>query len=103
MSTNATANTTVATIPTGWTQIAWAYGNSSNTTTSNSSGVVGTIDTSNFKRNILSAWTSTNKGQIDDIVGVTKVTATAAGVTATLYNPQHWVQFALAGTQASGT
>jgi hypothetical protein len=63
MSTNTTANTTtVATIPTGWSQIAWPWGTANNVTTTNSSGSVGTVDTSNYKRNILSAWTSTNRG-----------------------------------------
>ena len=94
-------NTTVATIPTGWTQITWPY--ALNVTSTNVSGSVSSIDYTHAARSVLSAWTSTNKGQIDDIIGAAKYTTTAVGVSTSYWIPGHSVQFALAGTQASGT
>ena len=58
---------------------------------------------SHFNRNVLSAWTSTNKGQIDDIVGAAKATISMSGTTKTVWLPSHSIQYSLAGTQVTGT
>ena len=76
-STNSSANTSAASMPVGWTQVPWFNLNKTNITTANTTGTSLTVDFTHFERNILSAWTATNKGQIDDIIGVVKNTGSA--------------------------
>ena len=63
------------TIPAGWKQFPWVYENSTNnfTVSLNTPSIYLDLDTSNFRKNILSAWTDTSKGLIDDVIGYSKV------------------------------
>ena len=90
-----TTNTT-ATMPAGWTQIAWTTVNNV-TTTGNATVGTTTNDMTRFSRNIIKAWDATNKGQIDDIVGAGKGSVTFGGTTVVKYTPVHMVQTAVSG------
>ena len=100
MSTNTTTN---ATIPNGWTKVAWPFGSDQNVTKMTMGGDTVTMDNTRFNRNILSAWTSANRGQIDDVVGVQKATGSLLGMPFTTFNPVQNVQFALSGSLATGS
>ncbi len=82
---NVKTNTTNATIPAGWVQVPFfvVSGKSNVTSTNTSDGTSTTMETSRYTRNILVAWTSANKAQVDDIIGVTKVTVTAMSLSMT--------------------
>jgi len=85
------SNTTVATIPAGWKELGFFTKDGVNITTSNSTEGVVTLDNSHFNRNILSSWTSTNKGQIDDVIGATKITILQPNGPLVLYSFAHQV------------
>lgn len=88
--------TATATIPAGWNPIAWTTVTNVTTSGNATTGTV-TTDMTRFSRNIIKAWDATNKGQIDDIIGAGKVTATVGSTTLAKYAPTHMVQTAVSG------
>jgi len=97
------SNTAASTIPAGWSQVPQQQNETSNITNIQYNGRDTTKDESQYARNILSAWTTSSKGQIDEVIGVTKYTQKILLKVYDRFYPYQFVQVALNGAQASGT